>query len=199
MRHRIHGWHVRRFTGNCWAKPSGNRRIRIAAFRGSRRQLAGRGIMPDDILSIEQAASADAPATSDTPVISGNIPVGRLPCPYQQARGLQQALSSDKMRVAFFLGAGCPVSIRVADGDGTHPLIPNIEGLTDALRAKIQTLKQHKEHFAKILRHLDDSTTNKRTIEDILTQVRHLLMLLKRRPTMECPKKRSQLLTRRSV
>ena len=43
-------------------------------------------------------------------------------CPYRQAMLLQKSLASDKMRVAFLLGAGCPVSIRVSDGQNSKPL-----------------------------------------------------------------------------
>ena len=37
--------------------------------------------------------------------------------PYRQIEVLQQALASDKSKIAFLLGAGCPVSIRIQDGN----------------------------------------------------------------------------------
>ena len=37
-------------------------------------------------------------------------------CPYRQSTLLQQALAPGKMRIAFLLGAGCTVSIRMPDG-----------------------------------------------------------------------------------
>jgi len=58
-------------------------------------------------------------------------------CPYRQASLIQQALTPDKMRVAFFLGAGCPTSIRIADGAGTRPLIPDVSGLTGKVRGTL--------------------------------------------------------------
>jgi hypothetical protein len=88
---------------------------------------------------------------------------------------LQQALSSGKMRVGFFLGAGCPLSIRVPDGTLTRPLIPDIAGLTEKVRATVGTSADHKEHFNKILTRLGDSPTNKKTVEHFLTQIRGLL------------------------
>jgi SIR2-like domain len=110
--------------------------------------------------------AAAAPGASSAPA---------LPCPYRQATLLQQALSPDKMRVGFFLGAGCPVSIRVPDGTATRPLIPNIEGLTDKIRAKMTASTEHKAHFVSILNQLGDSLADKRTVEDILTRVRGVL------------------------
>jgi hypothetical protein len=52
--------------------------------------------------------------------------------PYRQVNILRQALSSDKNRVAFLIGAGCPVSVRIKrDGeDNDSPLIDDIAGLT---------------------------------------------------------------------
>jgi hypothetical protein len=98
-------------------------------------------------------------------------------CPYRQAVQLQQALTSDKMRVGFFLGAGCPVSIRIPSSTGaeTEPLIPNILGLTDKVRDKMATSAKHQDQFNKILTQLDDGPTKKATIENILTRIRGLI------------------------
>ena len=55
-------------------------------------------------------------------------------CPYRQSTLLQQALAPDKMKIAFLLGAGCPVSIQIPhdapNSTTTKPLIPDIKGLT---------------------------------------------------------------------
>ena len=53
--------------------------------------------------------------------------------PYRQIKILQQALASDKSRIAFLLGAGCPVSIRIEDGDDNKPLIQDIAKLTEVI------------------------------------------------------------------
>ncbi|MDP2311709.1 MAG: SIR2 family protein [Pseudomonadota bacterium] len=79
------------------------------------------------------------------------------------------------MRVGFFLGAGCPVSIRVPAAVGTQPLIPNIEGLTDAIRTTMSASLDHSANFASILAQLGDSPTNRRTIEHVLTRIRGIL------------------------
>ena len=47
---------------------------------------------------------------------------------------LRQALTSDKNRVAFLLGAGCPLSIR---DQGGKPLISDIAGLTKSVCEKL--------------------------------------------------------------
>lgn len=106
---------------------------------------------------------------------SSAVPDPTLPCPYRQAVMLQQALSPDKMRVAFFLGAGCPTSIRVDRGGTKEALIPNIIGLTDKIRVSMEASADHKAPFTLILRRLRDSASNKRTVEHVLTHIRGLL------------------------
>jgi hypothetical protein len=59
-------------------------------------------------------------------------------CPYRYLQMLQHALASGKMRVAFLFGAGCPMSIRIPDGDtATTPLIPDILSLTGLVKEGI--------------------------------------------------------------
>lgn len=101
-----------------------------------------------------------------------------LPCPYRQAALLQQALSPDKMRVGFFLGAGCPTSIRVDRKGKSEPLIPNIEGLTKIIRENMEASTNLKAHFALILKQLRDSEEEPKTIEHVLTRIRGLLEIV---------------------
>ena len=49
---------------------------------------------------------------------------------------LQQCLSSSKKPLGLFLGAGCPMAIRL-DEDGQPPLIPDIAGITQAARTAL--------------------------------------------------------------
>jgi hypothetical protein len=91
-------------------------------------------------------------------------------CPYRQSSLLQQALAPDKMRIAFLLGAGCPVSVRMSDGTGTKPLIPDIRGLTSLVNTKLEQSAEHKENHAKVLNRL----TANSTIEDVLSHIRSL-------------------------
>lgn len=80
---------------------------------------------------------------------------------------LRQALSSDKNKVAFLLGAGCPLSIRNENGD---PLIPDIAGLTKTV---CQELSQDK--IARLKKGIVLSEGKEVTIEDILSRVRLLI------------------------
>lgn len=133
-------------------------------------------------------ATTSSKAEENKAVTANPSPIGGSPhpnaptaCAYRQAHLLQQALASDKMRVAFFLGAGCPVSIRVPDGTKTKPLIPNIEGLTDLIRQNVNASEYHKVSFSKILDLLDD-TKSKQNIEHILTRVRNLVEAIGTKP-----------------
>lgn len=95
-------------------------------------------------------------------------------CPYRQSTLLQQTLAPDKMRIAFLLGAGCPVSIRVPDGDGTGPLIPDIRGLTKTVNEKLSSSELHQEAYATLLKRFVGGPPKEPTIEDILTHIRAL-------------------------
>ena len=104
-------------------------------------------------------------------------------CPYRQTKNLQDALTSGKMRVAFLLGAGCPVSIRMKDGNycssddaiGTSSLIPDIDGLTQYVKTEIEKSTEFKGSFAEIWTRLGGDDPNRKiTIEDILSHIRTL-------------------------
>ena len=104
-------------------------------------------------------------------------------CPYRQTKNLQDALISNKVKVAFLLGAGCPVSIRMKDGvfctdemeTDTTPLIPDIAGLTGLIKMELKGNDKHKTSFEAILKRLDgDAPANRVTIEDILSHIRSL-------------------------
>lgn len=104
-------------------------------------------------------------------------------CPYRQTKNLQDALTSNKVKVAFLLGAGCPVSIRMKDGvfcddemvAGSVPLIPDIAGLTGLIKAKLKGDDKYKTSFEALLKRLDgDASGSKVTIEDILSHIRSL-------------------------
>lgn len=95
-------------------------------------------------------------------------------CPYRQSTLLQQALAPDKMRIAFLLGAGCPVSIRVPDGAGTKPLIPDIRGLTDAVHAQLSVSAEHKVSYALLCKRFEGGSPKTPTIEDMLSHIRAL-------------------------
>lgn len=86
------------------------------------------------------------------------------------------------MRVGFFLGAGCPLAVDVPPGSGNWPLIPDIAGLTDAIRATVGVDPVHKDSFQKVLTQIGDSPTTKKTVEQVLTRLRALLEVVDATP-----------------
>lgn len=64
--------------------------------------------------------------------------------PVRQLSFIQQALSQSRKPIGFFIGAGCPLSVRVnerVEGDRTvtDPLIQDVVGLTKAITAQLET------------------------------------------------------------
>ncbi|NCU33357.1 MAG: SIR2 family protein, partial [Candidatus Moranbacteria bacterium] len=80
---------------------------------------------------------------------------------------LRQALASDKNKVAFLLGAGCPLSIKDAKD---IPLIPDIAGLTKFVCDIID-----QEQIDKIRTGIKPIGSRSITIEDILSRTRLLI------------------------
>jgi len=99
--------------------------------------------------------------------------MGYVQDPYKQLNYLQQCLSSDKKPLGLFLGAGCPVAVRVGDENGP-PLIPDIAGITRIVREK---LSEH-QACAPLLRiideHFTDDGRNDISVEDMLSHIRAL-------------------------
>lgn len=94
--------------------------------------------------------------------------------PYRQATLLQQALSSNKMRIAFLLGAGCPVSIRIPNPQGDlGPLIPDIAGLTSLVKEALLSDEAYKVSYQILLARFDVNASP--NIEEILSHLRALL------------------------
>lgn len=72
--------------------------------------------------------------------------------PQTQVDYIRQSLSHDKRPLGLFIGAGCPLSIRVKRGAVDEPLIPDIAGMTkavdsamksSALKAAYETVQEH--------------------------------------------------------
>ena len=85
---------------------------------------------------------------------------------------LRQILSQGKKRIGLFLGAGCPVSVRVnaegkLDSNGA-PLIPDVVLLTQAV---LSSLEEPDQNVVKLLL---PELGEKPNIETILTRVRRL-------------------------
>lgn len=98
----------------------------------------------------------------------------KVHCPYRQARLIQSAIAPDKMRVAFLLGAGSPVSIRVPSATGTEPLMPDIAALTTQVNAKLNANPAVASTFAKVCARAASGKPKSPTVEEILSCVRTL-------------------------
>lgn len=106
-------------------------------------------------------------------------------CPYRQASLLQEALTPNKMRIAFLIGAGCSTSIRIAnDTGGSAPLIPDVAGLTAIVIKNLESVGAYKITLETILKRITDLNTRPSktgnenslaiNIEQILSYVRTL-------------------------
>jgi hypothetical protein len=94
-------------------------------------------------------------------------------CPYRQSTLLQQALAPDKMRIAFLLGAGCPVSVRIVDKAGAvKALIPDVAGLTSFINSALSTDAAHRESYETLVKRLGGIAAP--NIEVILSHLRAL-------------------------
>lgn len=91
--------------------------------------------------------------------------------PHRQISYLQQVLSSDKRPLGFFLGAGCPMSIRT---DDDAPLIPDIAGITKKVREKLQADKSLSPLLGKLDEQFATDEVNEPNVEQFLSHIRSL-------------------------
>lgn len=91
---------------------------------------------------------------------------------------IKQALSQSKRPLSFFIGAGCPLSVRVnlRDNDGkqiSDPLLPDVAGLTFLIDEQMK--KSQPTSWTNILNVLKEDSIDTGNIENILTRIRALL------------------------
>jgi SIR2-like domain len=98
-----------------------------------------------------------------------------------QVQLLREALQSDKVRIGYFLGAGCPLGIYDADGQTSLKHIPDVAGLTLNIRTKLQardTDKKQDEHslpiWDKLLEFCKDGSVADPNVEHVLSELRTL-------------------------
>lgn len=95
-------------------------------------------------------------------------------------RQLAQILSLDKLPLGFFIGAGCPVAVKikvVTEGDVepvSAPLIPDVSGLTAVVLSELQASETHQGAINSVLDSLDEDGIVNKNIEVILGFVRAL-------------------------
>ena len=93
--------------------------------------------------------------------------------PFRQIGYLQQCLSSDKKPLGLFLGAGCPTAIKT-DGETSAPLIPDIAGLTEAVRSKLSKDTECASLVKIVEQHFSIDGRENTNVEDMLSHIRAL-------------------------
>ena len=93
--------------------------------------------------------------------------------PKRQVGYLQQCLSSDKKPLGLFLGAGCPLAVKVG-ADGKTPLIPDIAGITQVVRDELSKCKDCGPLIGIVESHFAKDGRKDTTVEDMLTHIRAL-------------------------
>lgn len=101
---------------------------------------------------------------------------------YRQIGYIQQALSQNRKPIGVFLGAGCPLSVRVnpycdieSKLESSFPLIPDVAGLTNIIGEKLKGEKDSLSDYEKLVSQLkEDNPSKSPNIEDILSHLRSL-------------------------
>ncbi len=92
--------------------------------------------------------------------------------PIRQLKYFRQNLAQNKKSIGFFIAAGCPLSIRDKDD---KPLIPDVKGLTNSVSEKLKA----DDNYKKLIEELVKAGKNKDNIEDILSFIRALSLVVK--------------------
>jgi hypothetical protein len=85
--------------------------------------------------------------------------------PVQQVNLIKQVLAQNKASVGFLIAAGCGVAV--------DKLIPNVEGLTEAIREKLLA-GNLKSQFNNVRKQFDDDGRPSPNVEDLLSHIRAL-------------------------
>lgn len=99
---------------------------------------------------------------------------GPVHCPYRRTTDLLQRLAPNKMRVGFFIGAGCSLSVNGVDG---KPLIPEIAGLTKLVRDHLHNDANLRVFAQDAWDRVAARSIPTPTVEDVLGHIRTLKSL----------------------
>jgi SIR2-like protein len=116
-------------------------------------------------------ANAEVDAGGATGIVTPSEPVH---CPYRRTTDLLQRLAPNKMRVGFFIGAGCPLAVRGANG---QPLIPEIAGLTQQVKESLDKNEDLKAVANIAWNRVVGRGIPTPTVEDVLSHIRTLQSL----------------------
>jgi hypothetical protein len=94
--------------------------------------------------------------------------------PNKQIGYLQQCLSTNKKPLGLFIGAGCPTSIRIGADEKKLPLIPDIAGITEAVRNELIKCGECSKLLQIIEKHFEDDGRSDVNVEQMLGHIRAL-------------------------
>jgi hypothetical protein len=119
-------------------------------------------------------ASARNEALGKSSASSPPPSIGPLHCPYRRTTDLLQRLAPNKMRIGFFIGAGCSLSVQGTDG---KPLIPEIAGLTKLVKDYLDNDAELKAGAQTAWDRVAARGIPSPTVEDVLSHIRTLKSL----------------------
>jgi hypothetical protein len=98
--------------------------------------------------------------------------------PNRQVSFIQQALSQNRKPIAFLIGAGCPLSVRVnklhEGKTDNEPLIQDVAGLTSIINDRLKGTPESPSKWDKALAVVREDGGNADNIELILSKIRTL-------------------------
>jgi hypothetical protein len=106
-----------------------------------------------------------------------SMPLEPVHSPYRRATDLLQRLAPGKMRIGFFLGAGCPLAVQIDLGGKTEPLIPEITGVTKLVKEFLDNDKDLKGVAQTAWDRVTARGILTPTVEDVLSHIRTLKSL----------------------
>jgi len=94
-----------------------------------------------------------------------------------QVHLIREALQSEKRRLGFFLGAGCPLGIYDKGGKESLKHIPDVAGLTAAVGADLDSEGHLKDSWVKLTNACKTDKISIPNVEHILTELRTICSL----------------------
>lgn len=128
------------------------------------------------------STSTTAPTAKTKPAITGKPdspmikkdPIHDL---QYQVRLVREALRSEKRRLGFFLGAGCPLGIYDQEGLTSIKHIPDVAGLTAAIETELAGEKDLLACWHKLTSSCKSDKCKTPNVEHVLTQLRTICAL----------------------
>lgn len=93
--------------------------------------------------------------------------------PELQAGYLRECLAQAKRPIGFFIGAGCPMAVRINRGGQDEPLIPDLAGITAQVTNALKS-SELENPFNIVVEHFKTDKRPSPTVEDLLSHIRSL-------------------------